>query len=212
MKSEDGHPLTRLQLSQNQFKTKMNESSQQELLNILLAYSSIDSVDIAQICQMRFANGEKHKLNSVCIEMNRYLQDNTFFRNVSIVTNKVGNFSMENIVTRHRYHIWNKYLVKYPRLIPEHEFRKIGMSAKDVSDLIKGTKLHHRLSQQHQNVEDYELSSDDDSDDPDFNPGDINAEFMDSQDEDKTDVSDDESVMDAKISIVSTTSVGDSCI
>ena len=35
---------------------------------------------------------------------------------------------------------------------------------------------------------------------------------MDSQDEDETDVSDDESVMDANISIVSTTSVGESCI
>ena len=53
------------------------------------------------------------------------------------------------------------------------------MSAKDVSDLIKGTKLHHRLSQQYHNVQDDELSSDDDSNDPDFNPGDINAEFMD---------------------------------
>ena len=132
VKSEDGHPLTRLQLSQNHFKTKMNESSQQELLNILLPYSSIDSVDITQICKMRFVNGDKNKLNSVCIEMKRYLQDDTFFRKVSIATNKVGNFSMEDIVTRHRYHIWNKYLAKYPRLIPEHEVRKIGMSAKDV--------------------------------------------------------------------------------
>ena len=72
--------------------------------------------------------------------------------------------------------------------------------------------MHHRLSQQHQNVQDDELSSDDDSDDPNFNSADINAEFMDFQDEDETDVSDDESVMDANISIVSTTSVGESCI
>ena len=72
--------------------------------------------------------------------------------------------------------------------------------------------MHHRLSQQHQNVQDDELSSDDDSDDPNFNSADINAEFMDFQDEDETDVSDDESVMDVNISIVSTTSVGESCI
>ena len=131
--------------------------------------------------------------------MKRYLQDDTFFRNVSIATNKVGNFSMEDIVTRHRYHIWNKYLVKYPRILQEHEVTKIGMSAKDVSDLIKGTKLHRRLSQQHHNVENDELLSDDDSDDPNYNPGDINAEFMDLQDKDKTDISDDDSVIDPNI-------------
>ena len=87
---------------------------------------------------------------------------------------------MEDIVTRHRSQIWNKSLAKYPRIIPSHEVRKIGMSAKDVSDLIKGTKLHHRLSQQQNNVHDNELSSDDDSDDRDFNPGDINSEFIES--------------------------------
>ena len=62
VKSEDGHLLTRLQLSQMHFKTKMNESSQQELLNILIPYSSIDSADIAQICKMNYVNGGKNKL------------------------------------------------------------------------------------------------------------------------------------------------------
>ena len=86
------------------------------------------------------------------------------------------------------------------------------MSAKDVSDLIKGTKLHSRLSQQQHNVHEEEISSDDDSDDSDFNPVDIDSEFIESQDEDNTDVSDDESVIDPNIGIVSTTSVGQSCI
>ena len=113
---------------------------------------------------------------------------------------------------RHRSQIWNRYIAKYPRIIPSLEIRKIGMSAKDVSDLIKGTKLHSRLSQQQHNVHEEEISSDDDSDDPDFNPVDIDSEFIESQDEDDTNVSDDESMIDPNIGIVSTTSVGQSCI
>ena len=64
----------------------MKDLSRQELLNILIPYSSIDSADIAQIGEMRFVNCAKKKLNSVCIEMNRYLQDDAFFQNVSIAT------------------------------------------------------------------------------------------------------------------------------
>ena len=106
-------PLTRIQLIQYHFKETMKNKSKQDLLDVLLPYSSISSTDLEKLATMRFQNQHSARMESVTVDMIRVTriinQIPVFIYQTHITSNKVGNFSMEDIRTNHRTDIWMKY-------------------------------------------------------------------------------------------------------
>ena len=70
-----------------------------------------------------------------------------FVRTICIETNPVADFSLCNIVTHHRTNIWNKFL-RTPRTFIAQDANNIDtqLSQNEITELIKGTKLHRRLT------------------------------------------------------------------
>ena len=143
--SNDG-PLTRLQLSKQIFKDTMDSYDKAELLDTLLPYSTIDENDITYISDYRFCNEHQIQLNSVSLSIRRrFVRDvnDHFVRTISIETNPVADFSLQNIITHHRTNIWNKFL-RTSRTIVDQDANNINtqLSQNEITELIKGTKLH----------------------------------------------------------------------
>ena len=117
---------------------------------MLLAYSDIAAVDLERISEMRFQNQHTIKMESVTVGMIKAIKKirgkHVFIFQTQIATNKVGNFSMEDIRTHHRQEIWMKYLNKFKDMQKKTTTCQPELSEKDLCELIKGTKLHHQIT------------------------------------------------------------------
>ena len=111
VESEDGWPLTRLQHATRHFTEIMQNNDKEDLLDFILNYSTVSPSDIYELQNTHFRNGKTIELESVAIEMKRYLEGNTFIRKTTIETIPVGNFKMKDMVTKHRKVIWHKFLL-----------------------------------------------------------------------------------------------------
>ena len=103
-----------------------------------------------RISEMHFQNQHTVKMESVTVDM---IKANKIIRRkhvsifqMHIATNKVGNFSMQDIRTHHRHKIWMKYLNKFKDMQKKTTTSKAELSEKDLCELIKGTKLHRQIT------------------------------------------------------------------
>ena len=100
--SDEGKPLTRLQHAKQHFKNVLDNNDKKDLLDALLPYSEITSVDKDELNNLPFENGKIHTMESITVGMKRVLVDNDhFIREIHITTNEVNNYSMKDIVTNH---------------------------------------------------------------------------------------------------------------
>ena len=103
-----------------------------------------------RITQTQFCHNVVTKLNTVTLECKRVLnpQKDNFIRKIFIQSNTKGNYSMEDFEMNHCKSIWNRYL----GYKTANTLGNIGienkLSQKELRDLIKGTKLHRRISSQ----------------------------------------------------------------
>ena len=205
--SDDGRPLTRLQHAKEHFKSVMDNNDKSDLLDCLLPYSEITSEDKNELKNVPFQNGKIHTMESITVAMKRVLVDKDhFIREIHITTNEVNNYSLKDIVTNHRSALWNKYLRNVnPNLHNANEYVDTKLSQDELTELIRGTKLHRRLFHQVEAQDMSELIDIDDSDDPDYLP----------QNEELSEISDSEPDVDISVHNLSTVSVssnGQSCI
>ena len=212
VKTSTGKPLTRIQLAQEHFRDTLKNQTKQQLLDILLPYSEICASDLEQLSNMPFRNHHSVCMECITVDMRRVIRkiNNTsvFIFQTHITSNKVGNFSMKDIVTKHREDIWNKYADKYKNMYNATSACPTELTENDLCKIIKGTKLHRRLTHR-QTVVHYESENSDSESDADFRPSEVEAEFSDSAEEPSSS-DDDESIHNT--SIVSVTSTGTSCI
>ena len=90
-----------------------------------------------------------------------------FVRSIFIETNAVGEFRMENIVTNHRLNVWKKFIQKTSKATDRISSKITSeLSEKEITELIRGTKLHRRLTHQ-LNFDELCEESDQDGDDLD---------------------------------------------
>ena len=208
VKTSTGKPLTRIQLAQQHFKDTLKNQSKQELINILLPYSELCSSDLDELSTMRFQNQKTVTMESVTVDMKRVIRNvnnrNVFIFQTYIATNKVGNFSMEDIKTHHRQEIWMKYLDKYKKMNRNNKASTAELSEKD----LRGSKLHRRQTHRQEVLHSESENSDSDTD-PDYRPSDCESENSDSNEASSS--SDDEESLH-NISTVSASSTGTSCI
>ena len=211
VRSRDDKPLTRIQMTHQHFKDTLKNNSREDLVNILLPYSEISPSDLEILNTTRFQNERTVCMDSITLDMRRTISKlnnrHVFIHQCYIYTNKVGNFSMENIVTHHRQDIWMKYLGKYKEMYSKYSTHSVQLSENDLRKIIKGTKLHRRII--HRKSLGYDESENSDSDDPDYEPSQEESEFSDLSEED---ILDGEETSLHNVSTVSTTSTGTSCI
>ena len=209
VKSESGYPLTRLQLIQQHFKEKMQDYNREELIKILLNYSTIDANDKIQLSNYKIQTACTYKMDSITLEMKRKVVEDDVIRQIFIETNAVGAFSMKDIKTNHRHYLWNRYLRNISTSKERKKINENILSQQDICNLIKGSKMHRRIV--HQNTDaacSNEDSSDDENFDPNYEPSETESEFTDCE----TDYSDEEEFIEHNLSIASTSSTGSSCI
>ena len=138
VKSESGYPLTRLQMIQQHFKEKMQEYSRDELITILLNYSTIDADDKRELSSYKIQTACTHKMDSITIEMKRKVVEDDVIRQIFIETNPVGTLSMKDIKTNHRHSLWKKYLRKNATTPKNSRTSENILSQLDICNLIKG--------------------------------------------------------------------------
>ena len=209
VKSESGYPLTRLQMIQQHFKEKMQEYNRDELITILLNYSTIDADDKKELSSYKIQTACTHKMDSITIEMKRKVVEDDVIRQIFIETNPVGTLSMKDIKTNHRHSLWKKYLRKNATTPKNSRTSENILSQLDICNLIKGSKMHRRIVNQNTDgASAIDESSDDEEFDPNYEPSNTESEFTDSEE----DPSDEEEFIEHNISIASTSSTGSSCI
>ena len=179
-----------------------------------MPYSSVDNQDMVTISRTRLHNEHKLELDGITLEMRRRLVHDVtdhFVRTIYIETNPVGEFSMCNIVTHHQKNIWNKYIRKSNKIV---QLNVIGMdtqlSQNETTELIKGTKLHRRLTHYREAESDSEIfDRNDDVSDEDYVPTEETTENSDYDDNSSLNMSIPE---DLNVSNLGTRSTGTSCI
>ena len=121
------------------------------------------------------------KLNTVTLECKCVLnlQKDNFICKIFIQSNTKGNYSMEDFVTNHHKNFWIRYLgYQTTNKLTEIPIEN-KLSQEELCDLIKGTKLHRRLSSQ-SITEISSINSDsDENDDPDYIPNEEISECSD---------------------------------
>ena len=209
VKSESGEPLTRLQHQIQFFHTMMKEYERSELLHELLKYSNIVSEDVKYISEMRFKNELSVELDSVRLNMKKFMREDIIERKIYIETLDFNGFQMKDIVTLHRREIWLKYLKNKLNSKPKLNYDRL--THEELKEMIEGTHLHRRLAS-HLDANDTSEISDLtlDSADPDYVPGD-ESEISDVEDIIIMDNDDDMSI-EPNISTLSTTSDGNTCM
>ena len=128
----------------------MENFDKETLISSMLPYSHIDASDLDIIRQTEFHHNLVTKLNTVTLECKHVLnpEKDNFIRKMFIKTNSKGNYSMEDFVTNHCKSIWNRYLgYKTGNKLTEIPMEN-KLSQEELRDLIKGAKLHHRISSQ----------------------------------------------------------------
>ena len=150
-------------------------------------------------------------MDSITVEMIRVTrtvnQTPVFIYQTHITSNKVGNFSMEDITTNHRNDIWMKYSAKYKEMQRREHCPTAQLNEKELREIIKGTKLHRQLTHR-KAVMDSESENSDSESDPDFIPTEAETEFSDLSDYS----SEEEDTSVHNISTVSVVSTETSCI
>ena len=144
--------------------------------------------------------------------MKRVLVDNDhFIHEILIATNEVNNYSMKDIVTNPRISLWNKYLCNVsPNIHNANVNVDTKLSQQELTELIRGTKLHQRLFHHAESQDMSEFIDSDESDDPDYVPP--NEELSENSDS-KPDVQfNDEEMSGHNLSTVSVSSNSQSCI
>ena len=211
VRSDCGKPLTRIQHTKDFFRETLENYDKDTLLTNILPYSTINPSDLDAIQNTQFRHHVVTKLNTVTLECKRIVnaEKDNFIRQIFIESNPKGNFSMQDVVTNHRTSIWNRYLgYKTGNKLNENCIDQ-KLSQNELCDLIKGTKLHRRISSQSV-TEQISINSDsDESSDPDYIPNEIMSEFSDNEEDDYIAVSE---IATHNISTISSSSSGHSCI
>ena len=211
VRSDCGKALTRIQNAKDFFRETMENFDKDTLISTILPYSKIDASDLDRIAQTQFRHNVVTKLNTVTLECKRVLnlQKDNFIRKIFIQSNTKGNYSMEDFVTNHRKSIWNRYLGYKTANTLGNIAIENKLSQKELRDLIKGTKLHRRISSQ-TITEISSINSDsDESNDPDYIPNEEISEFSDYDDDSEVEIN---NISTHNISNISTSSSGRSCI
>ena len=211
VRSDSGQPLTRIQHTKDFFQETLENYDKNTLVTNILPYSTISPSDLDAIQNTQFRNHVVMKLNTVTLEFKHVLnaEKNNFIHQIFIESNPKGNFSMQDVVTNHQTNIWNRYLrYKTGNKLNENSIDQ-KLSHNELCDLIKGTKLHHRIASQNV-TEQISINSDsDESSDPDYMPMEDMSEFSDNDEDDDIEVSE---ITTHNISTISTSSSGHSCI
>ena len=151
-------------------------------------------------------------MESVTVGMKRVLVDNDhFIHEIHISTNEVNNYSMKDIVTNHCISLWNKYLRNVnPNGQNAEENVDTKLSQQELTELIRGTKLHRRLFHHVESHDMSEFIDSDESDDPDYVPP---IEDLSGNSDSEPDLQyHDEEMSGHNLSTVSVISNGQSCI
>ena len=204
VKNEKGEPLTRIQHAIQHFRTVMNGQDKESMLEKLLLYSQISEDDLSGLKEATFQNGKEIAFDNLEIRMERVIIGDQFVRKIFIETIPINNFSMKHIITYHDQAVWNKYLRSTKQESKKKKVEKL--SAKEISEMIQGTKLHRRIISSQNVDENTEISDDEHSEDPDYVPSDesvISEYDSDNQGEE---------TIAHNVSNVSCCSTGQSCI
>ena len=114
VKGANGKPLTRLQHMQNYFKEVMINYDRDELISKLLVNSHISQEDVQDLYQTKFKNGVTKHMNSITLEMKKVMKKvnwrKLIIRRMYIKSKPIDNTCMQDIKTKHREHIWLKFL------------------------------------------------------------------------------------------------------
>ena len=210
--SDEGKPLTRLQHAKQHFRNILDNNDKKDLLDALLPYSEITVSDRKELNNVPFENGKIHEMESITVGMKRILVGNDhFIREIHITTNEVNNYSMKDIVTNHRIALWNKYL-RYVNPNGQNLDDNVDtkLSQQELTELIRGTKLHRRLFHHVEAQDMSEFIDIDESDDPDYVP--TNEDESENSDSEPDVQYHDEEMSLHNSSTVSVSTNGQSCI
>ena len=134
-------------------------------------------------------------------------EKDNFICKMFIESNTKGSYSMEDFVTNHHKSIWNRYLAyKTGNKLKDTPLEK-KLSHEELRDLIKGTKLHRRISSQTITVISSINSDSDKSNNPDYIPNEEMSEFSDVDENSEVEI---DNISTHNISNVSTSSSGHS--
>ena len=198
-RSENCAPLTRLQFQLDFFKKIMCEYSKRDLIDMLLPYSEVDEEDCSEIENIVFYPSVI-ELTSVTLTMQKCGNK----RKISISSNSVGDIKFDQFQTKYRRNLWDKLI--HPQstrnIVPN---ANIQLTETELTDIIRGTRLHRRLQFHSDNY--ISSESEDDSPDEDYNP---------SSDSEDSDDSDNNATLNisnlTNLSNTSTTFDGDTCL
>ena len=211
VRSDCGKVLTQIQNAKDFFRETMENCDKETLINTILAYSKIDESDLDRIRQTRFHHNVITKLNTVTLECKHVLnlQKDNFISKIFIQSDNKRNYSMEDIVTNHRKNIWNRYLgYKTTNKLTEIPIEN-KLSEEELHDLIKGTKLHRRISSQTiTDISSINFDTDENND-PDYIPNEEISVFSDYNEDSEVEI---ENISTHNTSNISTSSSGCSCI
>ena len=198
-RSKDGQPLTRLQFQQDFFKKIMKDYDKKELVHELMKYSDIYVEDLEEIRQKEFEDCIL-ELESITLSMHR--QANT--RKFLLCSNDVCNVTFADFKTRYRAKLWNKLLSRYSTQ-PNSLNTGTTLTNNELMDIIRGTRFHRQ--QMFATGDNDDITSDSESDDPDYEPSNLIEESSESDGNEDTNIS-----LLSNLSTASTTSHGESCI
>ena len=207
VKAANGKPLTRLQHMQNYFKEVMINYDRDELISKLLVNSDISEEDVKDLYQTKFKNGVTKHMNSITLEMKKVMKkvnrEKIIIRRMYIRTKPIDNTCMQDIRTKHREHIWMKFLKQ--KFDSNKQQRISDLSSRELQKMMEGTKVHRRIASR-KVMDNISEITDTESDDSDYRP------------EEESVISESESDVEVNefslqnISNISTTSTGESCI
>ena len=144
VKGANGKPLTRLQHMQNYFKEVMINYDRDELISKLLLNSHICEEDVKDLYKMKFNNGVTKYMNSIILEMKKVMKKvnrrKLIIRRMYIKTKPIDNTCMQDIRTKHREHIWLKFLNQ--KFDSKKQHRISDLSSRELQKMMEGTKVH----------------------------------------------------------------------
>ena len=144
VKAANGNPLTRLQHMQNYFKEVMINYDRDELISKLLVISQISEQDVTDLYQMKFKNGATKHMNSITLEMKKVMKKvnrrKVIIRRMYIKSKPIDNTCMQDIRTKHRKHIWLKFLKQ--KFDSNKQQRISDLSSRELQKMMEGTKVH----------------------------------------------------------------------
>ena len=175
VRGEHNSPLTRLQFQYDLFRKTMRTKTRQELIEHLLQYSEVFPDDVDTIYGSNFEDNAEIDMESLNITMHK--RHNMKVLTVSSIP--IDGVSFSDFRTIYRPTLWKK--LAEMRQNEQLRRRTDNMTTEEMQNLIRGSKLHRRISSQLNVSRDNLDSSSDDDDDPDYEPlsDDISEEYED---------------------------------